>query len=75
VVMSIDLVGAAAADGHAHAMPMPLLSWMADRGHADLSGVEQGVVRIDPMVSGVGRGAPLPLARSMFDVRRSADAW
>jgi len=67
--MSIDLTGATAVDVHAHAMPMPLLSWLADRGLADLSGVEQGVVRIDPMVSGVGRGAPLPLARSMFDAQ------
>ncbi len=61
------LTEATAVDVHAHAMPMPVLTWLADRGLADLSGVEQGVVRLDPLVSGVGPGAPLPLPRSMID--------
>ena len=56
-----------ALDVHSHAMPMPLLSWLADRGLADLSQVPGEVVRIDPQVSGVGKGAPLPLAVSQHD--------
>ncbi|MBK7623822.1 MAG: amidohydrolase family protein [Kineosporiaceae bacterium] len=56
-----------AVDVHAHAMPMAVLQWLAGRGLADLAGVERGVVVLDPMISGVGRGAPLPLARSMYD--------
>jgi aminocarboxymuconate-semialdehyde decarboxylase len=59
-----------ALDVHSHAMPMPLLTWLSARGLADLSEVEREVVRIDPRVSGVGRGSPLPLARSQHDPRR-----
>ena len=51
-------------DVHAHAMPMPLLRWLADRGLAELSG---GIVRLDPAVSGVGAGTPLPLTVSQHD--------
>ncbi len=58
-----------ALDVHAHAMPMPLLQALADRGLADLSGVPKGIVRLDPRVSGVGPNAPLPLAKSMHDVQ------
>jgi aminocarboxymuconate-semialdehyde decarboxylase len=54
-------------DVHAHAMPMPLLAWLADRGLADLSDVPSEVVRLDPTVSGVGPKADLPLALSQHD--------
>src|SRR5262245_26876459 len=57
-----------ALDVHAHAMPLPLLQRLADRGLADLAGVAEQVVRLDPRVSGVGPRAPLPLARSQYDV-------
>lgn len=57
-----------ALDVHAHAMPLPLLQWLADGGLADLGGVHDGIVRLDPQVSGVGPRAPLPLARSQYDV-------
>ncbi len=57
-----------ALDVHAHAMPLPLLRHLADRGLADLDGVPDGIVRLDPRVSGVGPHAPLPLARSQYDV-------
>jgi aminocarboxymuconate-semialdehyde decarboxylase len=57
-----------ALDVHAHAMPLPLLQRLADRGLADLGEVPGGIVRLDPRVSGVGPRAPLPLARSMYDV-------
>ncbi|GEL18488.1 amidohydrolase family protein [Pseudonocardia asaccharolytica] len=57
-----------ALDVHAHAMPMPLLERLADRGLADLSGVSAAVLRLDPRVSGVAAGTPLPLARSQYDV-------
>lgn len=53
-------------DLHAHAMPMPVLTWLAERGLADLSRVAEGVVVLDPQVSGVGPGAPLPLPQSMY---------
>ncbi|MBA3906316.1 MAG: amidohydrolase [Pseudonocardiales bacterium] len=55
-------------DVHAHAMPLPLLQSLADRGLADLGGVPDGIIRLDTRVSGVGPLAPLPLARSMYDV-------
>jgi aminocarboxymuconate-semialdehyde decarboxylase len=55
-------------DVHAHAMPLPLLTRLAERGLADLTGVPDGIVRLDPRVSGVGPRAPLPLARSQYDV-------
>jgi aminocarboxymuconate-semialdehyde decarboxylase len=55
-------------DVHAHAMPMPLLRWLAGRGLADLDAVDRDVVRLDPRVSGVGAGTPLPLARSQYEV-------
>jgi aminocarboxymuconate-semialdehyde decarboxylase len=55
-------------DVHAHAMPLPMLERLADRGLADLTEVPTGIVRLDPRVSGVGPRAPLPLARSMYDV-------
>ena len=60
--------GRRAIDVHAHAMPLPLLARLADRGLADLDGVPDGIVRLDPRVSGVGPWAPLPLARSQYDV-------
>jgi aminocarboxymuconate-semialdehyde decarboxylase len=59
---------ASALDVHAHAMPLPLLERLAERGLADLGGVPDGIVRLDPRVSGVGPKAPLPLARSQYDV-------
>jgi len=58
-------------DIHAHAMPLPLLQQLESRGLADLGGVGEagdGIVRLDPRVSGVAPRAPLPLARSQFDV-------
>ena len=58
----------AALDVHAHAMPLPLLEWLSERGLADLSEASHEVVRLDPRVSGVGKDAPLPLARSQYDV-------
>jgi aminocarboxymuconate-semialdehyde decarboxylase len=60
--------GEPAVDVHAHAMPMPLLRWLADRGLADLSEVHRDVIRLDPQVSGIGPGAALPLAPSQHDV-------
>jgi aminocarboxymuconate-semialdehyde decarboxylase len=57
-----------AIDVHAHAMPLPLLQRLADRGLADLAGVPEGIVWLDPRVTGVGPRAPLPLARSQYDV-------
>ncbi len=55
-------------DVHAHAMPMPLLGWLADLGLADVSGAADEVIRLDSRVSGVGDRVPLPLARSQHDV-------
>ena len=55
-------------DVHSHAMPLPLLEWLAGRDLADVSGVSSGIVRLDTRVSGVGPGAPLPLALSQHDV-------
>jgi aminocarboxymuconate-semialdehyde decarboxylase len=57
-----------AVDVHAHAMPMPLLRRLQERGLADLAGAAPGVVRLDPRVSGIAAGVPLPLARSQYEV-------
>src|SRR3954454_4438115 len=57
-----------AVDVHAHAMPLPLLHWLHERGLADLNGASPGVVRLDPRVSGIAPGVPLPLARSQYDI-------
>jgi aminocarboxymuconate-semialdehyde decarboxylase len=54
-------------DVHAHAMPMPLLRWLADLDLADVSGAADEVIRLDTRVSGVGDRVPLPLARSQHD--------
>jgi aminocarboxymuconate-semialdehyde decarboxylase len=58
----------AALDVHSHAMPLPLLQRLADNGLADLGEISNEIVRLDPRVSGVGKNAPLPLARSQYDV-------
>ncbi len=63
-----DSNGNAALDVHSHVMPLPLLQRLADRGLADVSGVGDGIVLLDPEVSGVGPKARLPLARSQYDV-------
>src|SRR3954452_2171344 len=63
-----DGIGNEALDVHAHAMPLPLLQRLADRGLADLPEVPAGIVRLDPPVSGAGSRPPLPLARSMYEV-------
>lgn len=57
-----------AVDVHTHAMPLPLLCWLADLGLADVSGAAAEIVRLDSRVSGVGERVPLPLARSQHDV-------
>jgi aminocarboxymuconate-semialdehyde decarboxylase len=64
----VDTADTGTLDVHAHAMPLPLLQRLADRDLADLGEVPNGIVRLDPRVSGVGPRAPLPLARSMYDV-------
>ncbi|WP_190816680.1 amidohydrolase family protein [Saccharopolyspora pogona] len=59
---------ASVVDVHTHALPMPLLSWLSGRGLADLSHVDDGIVRIHPEISGVPRDMPIPLATAQFDV-------
>ena len=67
-------VHATAIDVHNHAMPLPLLEWLEGVGLSDLSRIGDGVVLLDPAVSGVGKNAPRPLARSQYDPRtRLAD--
>ncbi|HEY0002041.1 MAG TPA: amidohydrolase family protein [Actinoplanes sp.] len=57
-----------AVDVHAHAMPMPLLRRLQERGLAELAGSSPSVVRLDPRVSGIAPGVPLPLARSQHQI-------
>jgi aminocarboxymuconate-semialdehyde decarboxylase len=57
-----------AVDVHAHAMPMPLLRRLQENGLAELDGPAPSVVRLDPRVSGIAPGVPLPLARSQYEV-------
>ena len=49
-----------AVDVHAHAMPMPLLRWLQERGLAEFDGATPAVVRLDPRVSGIAAGVPFP---------------
>ena len=56
-----------AIDVHAHAMPLRLLESLEQRGLADLSRADAGIVVLDPSVSGVGKDTPLPLARSQYN--------
>ena len=53
-------VRATAIDVHNHAMPLPLLEWLEAAGLSDLSRIGDGVVLLDPAVSGVAKNAPLP---------------
>ena len=62
-----DGADAAAIDVHNHAMPLPLLEWLERDGLSDLSRIGDGIVLLDPAVSGVGKNTPLPLARSQYD--------
>jgi aminocarboxymuconate-semialdehyde decarboxylase len=57
-----------AVDVHAHAMPLPLLRWLQERGLAELASAVPGVIRLDPRVSGIAAGVPLPLARSQYEI-------
>ena len=65
---AVEPAGAPTAiDVHAHSMPLPLLEWLQRADLADLSRIADDIVVLDPSVSGVGKGAPLPLARSQYD--------
>jgi aminocarboxymuconate-semialdehyde decarboxylase len=67
-------VAVTAVDVHSHAMPLPLLTDLEHRGLADLSALERDVVILDPSVSGMAPGTPLPLPSAQFDpVTRLAD--
>ena len=57
-----------AVDVHSHAMPLPLLRWLQERELADLAAASPSVVRLDPRVSGIAPGVPLPLARSQYEI-------
>jgi aminocarboxymuconate-semialdehyde decarboxylase len=67
-VAAVTTAPGGAIDVHAHAVPLTLLQRLGERGLADLAGVPEGTVRLDPEVSGVGRHVLLPLARSQYDV-------
>ena len=66
--LAVDVSADGVFDIHSHAMPLPLLEWLAERELADVTGVPSGIVKLDTRVSGVGPGAPLPLALSQYDV-------
>ncbi|WP_051791152.1 amidohydrolase family protein [Amycolatopsis jejuensis] len=58
-------------DVHAHALPIPLLDWLSGQGLAE---VGDGVVRIDPQLSAMPAGAPIPLPAAQYDLEvRLAD--
>jgi aminocarboxymuconate-semialdehyde decarboxylase len=61
-------VSTPAVDVHAHAMPLPLLRWLQERDLATLADRSPDVVRLDPRVSGIGPGVPLPLDRAQYEV-------
>lgn len=56
-------------DVHAHAMPLPVLHWLAGRGLADLTGLDEGIVRLDRRVSGLASDtAPIPCPPEQYDI-------
>jgi aminocarboxymuconate-semialdehyde decarboxylase len=63
----LDVVGPVV-DVHAHALPMPLLRQLADAGLADLSGLAERVLVLDPAISGLAPGAPIPLPTEQYEM-------
>src|SRR5262245_29880471 len=57
-------------DVHDHAMPMPLLRQLRRNGLADLSQSAEGVLVLDPGLSGLAPRAPIPLAPEQYDMER-----
>lgn len=57
-------------DIHAHAMPMPVVRHLERIGKADLSGVADGVLVLDPDVCGLQPNAPIPFPLEQYDVDR-----
>ncbi|QGF22972.1 amidohydrolase family protein [Raineyella fluvialis] len=55
-------------DVHTHAMPRPLLGWLAERGLADLAGLADGVVDLDPVLTGGSTRTTLSCPAPAYDV-------
>jgi len=56
-------------DVHTHALPLPLLDWLEQRGLADLSLAARGSVRLAPELSGLPPRANIPLPLEQHDVQ------
>ncbi|SDB81120.1 aminocarboxymuconate-semialdehyde decarboxylase [Raineyella antarctica] len=54
-------------DVHTHALPMPLLEWLAREGRADLSGLAEGTVRLAPEVTGLAEATSLSCPPAAYD--------
>jgi aminocarboxymuconate-semialdehyde decarboxylase len=65
--MSGDSHHAGVVDVHAHAFPMPLLRELERAGLADLGGSSRGILVLDPRVSGLPTGAPVPFSAEHHD--------
>lgn len=61
-------------DVHAHALPMGLLTLLESRGQADLSAVADGALYLDPVVSGIARGARIPLPIEQYSLEHRLEA-
>lgn len=57
-------------DIHAHAMPMPVVNYLERVGKADVSGVADGVLILDPDVCGLQRDSPIPFPPEQYEVDR-----
>lgn len=55
-------------DVHTHAMPLPVLEWLAQEGRADLSRLADGLVGLDPEVSGVPATTVVACRPEAYDV-------
>lgn len=55
-------------DVHAHALPMPLLDDLAAHDLADLSRVDDMVLHLHPSISGLAKGARIPLPPDQYSV-------
>lgn len=55
-------------DIHTHAMPLPLLEWLGERGLADLSRIDEGMMLVDPVLTGLPAGTPFGCPRATYDL-------
>lgn len=62
-------------DVHTHALPRPLLDWLAAEGLADLGGLTEGTITLDPRVSGATTATTTPSAAASVTLPCPVEAY